>query len=35
MDALITRIEGDRSDSRSYVIPHRLTVRRSSGGGTD
>lgn len=34
VDALITRIEGDRSESRSYVIPHQLTVRRSSGGRT-
>ena len=30
MDALITRIDGDRSESRSYVVPHELIVRRSS-----
>ncbi|WP_344810240.1 LacI family DNA-binding transcriptional regulator [Microlunatus aurantiacus] len=30
VDALITRIEGDRSESRSYVVPHELIIRRSS-----
>ncbi len=30
VDALITRINGDRSESRSYVVPHELIVRRSS-----
>lgn len=30
MDALIDRIEGDRSGSRSFVVPHELIVRDSS-----
>lgn len=30
MDALITRIDGDRSPSRSFVVPHELLVRESS-----
>lgn len=33
MDAIITRIEGDRSASRSYVVAHELVVRESSGAG--
>jgi LacI family repressor for deo operon, udp, cdd, tsx, nupC, and nupG len=32
MDALIRRIEGDRSDSRTYLIPHELIIRGSSRG---
>ena len=32
VDAVITRIEGDRSDSRTYVVPHELVVRESSRG---
>ena len=30
MDVLITRIEGNRSGSRSYVVPHKLVVREST-----
>ncbi|HEU5485826.1 MAG TPA: substrate-binding domain-containing protein, partial [Microlunatus sp.] len=30
MDALITRIDGDRSESRTFVVPHELVVRQSS-----
>lgn len=30
MDAVIARIEGDRSPSRTYVIPHTLVIRESS-----
>lgn len=32
LDALIRRIEGDRSPGRAYVVPHRLVVRESTGG---
>jgi DNA-binding LacI/PurR family transcriptional regulator len=32
MDALISRIDGDRRDSRTFVIPHQLVVRQSSAG---
>ncbi|GAA1430142.1 LacI family DNA-binding transcriptional regulator [Microlunatus lacustris] len=32
LDALIRRIEGDRTPGREYVVPHRLVVRQSSGG---
>lgn len=31
IDALITRIEGDRSEGRRYVVPYELIVRESSG----
>ena len=33
LDALIRRIEGDRTPGRQYVSPHRLVVRESTGGG--
>ena len=33
LDALIRRIEGDRTPARQYVVPHRLVVRESTGGG--
>jgi DNA-binding LacI/PurR family transcriptional regulator len=32
MDALVRRIEGDRTPGRQYVVPHRLVVRESTGG---
>lgn len=32
LDALIRRIEGDRTPGREYVVPHRLVVRQSTGG---
>lgn len=32
LDALISRIEGDRGPGRRYVVPHRLVVRGSTGG---
>jgi DNA-binding LacI/PurR family transcriptional regulator len=32
LDALIRRIEGDQTPARTYVIPHRLVVRESTGG---
>jgi LacI family repressor for deo operon, udp, cdd, tsx, nupC, and nupG len=31
LDALIRRIEGDRTPAQSYVVPHRLLVRQSTG----
>ncbi len=31
LDALIRRIEGDRTPGREYVVPHQLVVRRSTG----
>lgn len=33
LDALLARIDGDESDARTYVVPHRLVVRESTGGG--
>ncbi len=30
--ALVRRIEGDRSPGQTYVVPHRLVVRGSTGG---
>ena len=33
LDALSRRIEGDRSDGRTFVVPHRLVVRASSARG--
>ena len=32
LDALISRIEGDRQPGRRFVVPHRLVVRQSTGG---
>ena len=32
LDALIRRIEGDRTPGQAYVVPHRLVVRGSTGG---
>lgn len=31
--ALLRRIEGDRTPGREHVVPHRLVVRQSTGGG--
>ena len=30
LDALIRRIEGDRTPGRTVVVPHRLVIRESS-----
>lgn len=30
LDALIRRIEGDRTPGRAMVVPHRFVVRESS-----
>jgi DNA-binding LacI/PurR family transcriptional regulator len=32
LDALIRRIEGDRTPGRNVLVPHELVVRESSGG---
>ncbi len=32
LDALIRRIEGDRTPGREYVVPHRLVIRQSTSG---
>jgi DNA-binding LacI/PurR family transcriptional regulator len=32
LDALISRIEGNRDPGQAYVVPHRLIIRQSTGG---
>jgi len=32
LDALISRIEGNRAAGKTYLVPHRLVVRQSTGG---
>jgi DNA-binding LacI/PurR family transcriptional regulator len=31
IEALLERIEGNREPGRSYVVPHRLMIRESTG----
>ncbi len=31
IEALLTRVDGDRSEGRSYQVPHELIIRESSG----